>query len=154
MRRLGCIGYWLLSRDQSHPFGKSELRLENIKQRKHDLKNLTPESYNLIWTMVALQPVPCNAVVFHPFFWSYGERVDFFKTAHNFTTDTSSSNLESFTISPTGGDLDSDLGKWFQRHSGIPKNSVSALEAFILRVSVRLLFIVAWQFNSFENLKI
>jgi hypothetical protein len=148
VRRLGCIGYCLLSPGRSHPFGTSELRQGNIEQKKYELKNLSPESYNLIWSMVD-QPVPCNAVLFHPFFWSCEERVDFFKTAHSFISDTSPSKVESFPISPTGGELDSDLGKWFQRHSGIPQNSQSALETFILRVSVLLFFKVTWQAISF-----
>ena len=84
--------------------------------------------------MVALQPVPCNAVLFHPFFWSCGKIVNFFRVAQYFSTDTNTSNIAVFSLSHMG-DPNSDLGKWFELHSGIPTNSRTALEYFVLWVS-------------------
>jgi hypothetical protein len=139
VRRLGCILYWLLSRGQSHPFGTSELRLENLLQNKYELKNISAESYHLIWSMID-QKVPCNAVWHHPFFWGGRMITSFLLNAYYFTfTDTY--KKETFPIKSVGVP-DSDLGRWFQKRGGIPRYSHLALESFASGVSLVLFFIV------------
>jgi hypothetical protein len=117
VRRLGCILYWILSRGQSHPFGTSERRPENLKNKKYELKNISAESYNLIWSMID-QTVPCCAVFCHPFFWDCTDLADFFRTAYAFIS-LHTSEVETFPISPTVVQ-DSDLRSLFENRGGIP----------------------------------
>jgi len=139
VRRLGCILYWLLSRGQSHPFGTSERRLENLHQNKYELKNISAESYHLIWLMID-QTVPCCAIFRHPFFWT-DETITAFFQAGYYVISTGSCGIETFPISPTNVQ-DSDLGRWFKEHGGIPRDSHSVLQSFVSWVSSRLFSIV------------
>jgi hypothetical protein len=139
VRRLGCILYWILSQGQSHPFGTSERRPENLKNKKYELKNISAESYNLIWSMID-RTVPCSEVVYHPFFWTGTATADFFLTAHDFIF-VETSEVETFPISPTVVQ-DSDLRSWFVNRGGIPQDSHSALKSFISGVSLMIFFIV------------
>lgn len=82
---LGCLFYYVVSGGK-HPFGDSFRRQANILNSDSNLKDLSSDEHvvalNLIKYMIKLDPTErptINAVLKHPFFWSWEKQLSFFQ---------------------------------------------------------------------------